>query len=71
VLAQAAAGASPGPAGAITLLRGAGLLLLVPSSKVWRQLSRPLCALGGSISICNASYSRYTIAQLMTPAGLL
>jgi hypothetical protein len=29
-----------------------------------------LCALGGSCSIRNTTYSRYTIAQLMTPAGL-
>jgi hypothetical protein len=61
----------PGPAGAITLLRGAGLLLLVPNSKLWRELSKPLCALGGSISIRNTSYARYTVAQLMTPAGKL
>jgi hypothetical protein len=68
VLAQAAATASPGPAGAITLRRGAGLLLLVPSSKLWHQLPKPL---GGSISFHSTSYSRYTIGQLMTPAGLL
>jgi hypothetical protein len=46
------------------------LLLLVPNSKLWRELSKPLCALGGSISIRNTSYARYTVAQLMTPAGL-
>jgi hypothetical protein len=28
-------------------------------------------ALGGSISIRNTSYSRYTVGQLMSPAGLL
>jgi hypothetical protein len=44
------------------------LLLLVPSSKLWHQLSKPL---GGSISFHSTSYSRYTIGQLMTPAGLL
>jgi hypothetical protein len=51
----------------MTLLRGAGLLLLVPNTKLWCQLSKPL---GGSCSIRNTTYSRYTIAQLMTPAGL-
>jgi hypothetical protein len=53
----AAAAAAPGPAGAITLLRGAGLLLLAPNSKLWCQLSKPL---GGSCSIRNTTYSRYT-----------
>jgi hypothetical protein len=46
------------------------LLLLVPSTKLWRQLSKPLCALGGSISVRDTTYSRYTVAQVMTPAGL-
>jgi hypothetical protein len=46
------------------------LLLLVPNSKLWRQLSKPLGALGGSCSIHSTTYSRYTIAQFMTPAGL-
>lgn len=64
--------AEPGPAaGAITLRRGGCMLLLVPNTKLWRQLSKPLSALGGSISIRSAAYSRYTIAQLMTPTGLL
>jgi hypothetical protein len=61
--AAAAAAAAPGPAGAITLLRGAGLLLLAPNSKLWCQLSKPL---GGSCSIRNTTDSRYTVAQLMT-----
>jgi hypothetical protein len=69
-LAAQAAAAAPGPAGAITLLRGAGLLLLVPNSKLWCQLSKPLCTLGGSCSIRNTTYSRYTVAQLMTSTGL-
>jgi hypothetical protein len=46
------------------------LLLLVPNSKLWRQLSKPLCALGGSCSVRSTTHSRYTVAQLMTPAGL-
>lgn len=68
-LAQTAT-ASPGPAGASTLRHGAGLLLLVPNSKLWRQLSKPLCALGGSCSVRSTTYSRYTVAQLMTKEGL-
>jgi hypothetical protein len=51
-------------------LRGAGLLLLVPNSKLWHQLSKPLCELGGSCNIRSTTYSRYTVAQLMTKKGL-
>jgi hypothetical protein len=67
VLGQAAA-APVGAGGAITLRRGAGLLLLVPSSRAWRGLSKPL---GGSIIIREHTYSYYTIAQLMTAEGLI
>jgi hypothetical protein len=40
---------------------------VAPNSKLWCQLSKPL---GGSCSIRNTTYNRYTVAQLMTSTGL-
>jgi hypothetical protein len=60
--AAAAAAAAPGS----VLLKGAGLVLLVPNS--WASRGR---ALGGTVTIQGSSYRHYTVAQLMSSDGLL